>query len=97
MGQPKLTTPLPKPSSRFVKIIHPYHPRCGETVEVVRTIHSEPEPDFIIRLADGLHAAIAMSWTDAGDPMSVIPVDNPPLLDLAGLRHMVDLVKHFKE
>jgi hypothetical protein len=64
-------------------------------VEVIRIIHSEPEPDFIIRLADGLHAAIALSWTDAGGPTPEVSVDNPPLLDVTGLRHMVDLVKRF--
>jgi hypothetical protein len=79
-----------------VKIIHPYHPRCGETVEIQRVIRGGIDPDFIIRLADGLYAAISASWTDYAGPNTQLPMDNPPLLDLEGLRHIAALMQGWR-
>jgi hypothetical protein len=78
-----------------VKIIHPYHPRYGETVEIQRMIRGGVDPDFIIRLPDGLCAAISASWTDYDGPRAQPPPDNPPLLDLEGLRQIAELVQRW--
>ena len=78
-----------------MKIIHPYHPRCGETVEIHRVIRGEVDPDFIIRLPDGLYAAISASWTDYAGPSSQPPTDPPPLLNLEGLRDIAELIQRF--
>lgn len=64
---------------------HPHHPLHGQRVQLIR-IRRGPDPDLIIRLPDGYHAAIAASLTDyagAGpiDPTAV----EPPLLWLEGL------------
>jgi hypothetical protein len=79
-----------------VKIIHPYHPRCGETVEIQRMIRGGVDPDFIIRLPDGLYGAISASWTDYAGPSAQAPTDPPPLLDLEGLRQIAELVRRFR-
>ena len=78
-----------------MKIIHPYHPRCGELVEVHRVIRGGADPDFIIRFPDGLYAAISASWTDEGEAKAEAPMACPPLLDLEGLRRLTELVQRF--
>ncbi|HEV8712623.1 MAG TPA: DUF5372 family protein [Candidatus Binatia bacterium] len=78
----------------FVTIIHPYHPLPGQRCEVVR-IRRGANPAVILRLPDGSHAAVALSWTD-------YETSTPPqqssgevlLLDLSGLRQVVQLLEH---
>jgi len=82
-----------------VTITHPHHPLSGQRCEVVR-IRRGVDPDLIVRLRDGSHAAIAMSWTDAG--LEPAPTEAPhghalPLLDLQGLRQIVHLVDHLRQ
>ncbi len=79
-----------------MKIIHPYHPRCGESVEIQRVIRGGVDPDLIIRLPDGLYAAIAASWTDYAGSGAEVRLADPPLLDLAGLRCLADLVLRWR-
>jgi len=69
-----------------VTITHPHHPLWGQRCEVV-FIRRGVDPDLILRLADGTHAAIAMSWTDAGEGQALSAAQNGsdlPLLDLQG-------------
>jgi hypothetical protein len=75
-----------------VTITHPHHPLVGRQVEVIR-IRRGSDPDLIVRLSDGTHAAIAMSWTDyATLPNREVPASAVPLLDLKGLRQIVHLL-----
>jgi hypothetical protein len=77
----------------YVTITHPHHPLWGQRCEVVY-IRRGVDPDLILRLADGTHAAIAMSWTDSGHPQEfpATPSETDlPLLDLQGLRQLVRL------
>jgi hypothetical protein len=72
-----------------VTITHPHHPLAGQQVEVIR-IRRGPDPDLIVRLPDGTHAAIAMSWTDdVTAPPCELPLSAVPLLELGGLRQVV--------
>ena len=81
----------------FVTILHPHHPLRGQRCEVVR-IRRGADPDVILRLPDGSHAAIALSWTDYG---SVAPKGRPradlPLLDLNGLRQAARLIERLRQ
>ena len=79
-----------------MKIIHPYHPQCGESVEIQRVIRGGVDPDLIIRLPDGLYAAIAASWTDYHGARSELPQADPPLLDLTGVRRLAELVQQWR-
>jgi hypothetical protein len=54
----------------YVTIPHPHHPLCGQQCEVVY-IRRGVDPDLILRLADSTHAAMAMSWTDSGQPQKL--------------------------
>ena len=78
-------------------ITHPFHPLCGQQVEVVR-IRWGTDPDMIIRLPDGVHAAVAVDWTDYAtstdlDPPSVAP----HLLDFDGLYQAVQLIDRIRQ
>jgi hypothetical protein len=58
----------------------------------VLRIRRGADPELIVHLPDGLHGAVAMSWTDyagVADPLSPEP---PPLLALAGLRELVQRI-----
>jgi len=79
-----------------VTITHPHHPLCGQQVEVIR-VRRGADPDLIVRLPSGLHAAIAMSWTNyatASDPDSS-PV-SPHLLDVNGLHQIVQFIEQIR-
>jgi hypothetical protein len=79
-----------------VTITHPHHPLSGQHVDIVR-IRRGPDPDLIIRLRDGTHTAIAMSWTDyAASPEPTPSAGVIPLLDLEGLRQMVAFLDHLR-
>jgi len=76
-----------------VTITHPHHPLRGQRCEVV-FIRRGVDPDLILRLADGTHAAIAMSWTDSGQGEALTAAQSGPdlpLLDLQGLRQILHL------
>ena len=60
------TTPVPQQPLGFVTITHPHHPLCGQPVAVLR-LRRGANPDLIVRLPDGSHAAIAVSLTDYGN------------------------------
>jgi hypothetical protein len=65
---------------------------CGQQVDVVR-VRRGADPDLIIRLPDGRHAAIALSWTDAGIGSERDLLAHPvPLLAIEGLRRIAALV-----
>jgi hypothetical protein len=56
------------------------------------------DPDLIVQLADGTHAAIAMSGTDyAASPAQTHPPAASHLLALDGLRQVVHLIAHLRQ
>lgn len=78
-------------------ITHPHHPLSGQHAGIVR-IRRGPDPDLIIRLPDGTHAAIAMSWTDYAASPEPTPRAGPtPLLDIEGLWQIVHLLAHLRQ
>jgi hypothetical protein len=82
-----------------VTITHPHHPLWGQRCEVV-FVRRGVDPDLILRLADGTHAAIAMSWTDAGEGQALSTPHSSshlPLLDLQGLRQILHLLSQLRQ
>ncbi len=55
------------------------------------------DPDLIVRLPDGTHAAVAMSLTDYTGFTDPSAIDPPPLLALAGLRQLVQLIDQWDQ
>lgn len=56
------------------------------------------DPDLIIRLPSGLHAAIAMSWTNyATDIAPELLPDSSYRLDFIGLRRAVQLISLIRQ
>jgi hypothetical protein len=76
----------------FVTITHPHHPLRGQRVEIVR-LRRGSDPDLIVVLPDGRHAAVALSSTDYASPLESPPtVGAEHLLDLDGLRRVIQLL-----
>jgi hypothetical protein len=83
-----------------ITIKHPAHPYYGQQVEVIRVRRTGPEPDLIIRLPDGSHAAIAADLTNyAGETESEVQLENstPLLLDPDGLYQIAKLFDRLRE
>jgi hypothetical protein len=82
----------------FVTVTHPHHPLCGQQVAVVR-LRRGANPDLIVRLPDGNHAAIAMSLTDYGGAAAAPAASSaaPALLDLEGLRQAAGLIAQLRQ
>ncbi|MCL5960361.1 MAG: Y4bD/Y4pK family protein [Chloroflexi bacterium] len=96
-GYPKYTTPSSQQSSGSVTITHPYHPLHGQQVELVRVRHGV-DPDLIVRLPDGRHAAISMYWTDYAGQLNPAPRPIPThLLDLEGLRQVIQFIDRIRQ
>ena len=56
------------------------------------------DPDLIVRLPDGLHAALSASWTDYAAPADPDPpAASPPLLDGEGLRQAAELIDRMRQ
>jgi hypothetical protein len=99
LESPQYTTSISQPSLESVTITHPHHPLHGQRCEIVR-IRRGVDPDLILRLADGSHAAIAMSWTDYGEPQGLPAAPSRPdlpQLDLQGLRQIVHLLDQLRQ
>jgi hypothetical protein len=70
---------------------------CGQRIEVVR-VRRGADPDLIVRLPDGRHAAIAQSWTtEPHRPAAERPAAAAPLLAADGLRELAALVARLRE
>lgn len=96
MGSPQHTTLSSQPPWESVTITHPHHPLNGQQVTVIR-IRRGADPDLVVRLPDGTHAAIAMSLTDyAATPEAELPVAATHLLELDGLRQVVQLLDRLR-
>jgi uncharacterized protein DUF5372 len=96
---PQYTTSLSQPSLESVTITHPHHPLWGQRCEVV-FIRRGVDPDLILRLADGTHAAIAMSWTDSGEGQALSATQSGlalPRLDLQGLRQILQFFDQLRQ
>jgi hypothetical protein len=91
-GSSRHTTPSSQSPSGFVTITHPHHPLRGQRVEIVR-LRRGNDPDLIVVLPDGRHAAIALSSTDYAPPLESPPIIGAEhLLDLDGLRQVIKLL-----
>lgn len=65
-------------------------------MEVIRRRRGA-DPDFIVRLPDGRHAAVAMSWTNYAGTTEPLAALAPGLLTLAGLRQLVQWLDHWRQ
>jgi hypothetical protein len=70
---------------------------CGHQVTIVR-VRRGTDPDLIVQLPDGTHAAIAMSCTDYAVATSPVPRMNAPhLLDLDGLCLVAQILERLRQ
>ena len=81
----------------FVTVTHPHHPLSGQQVALIR-LRRGINPDLIVRLPDGTHAAIAISLTDYGSASGESAESAPSsLLALEGLRELARLIAQFRQ
>ena len=66
---PKLSTTRDLVDSQQVRIIHPFHPLCGQSFRFVVSKKLWGDDRVTIQLADGSPFSVPVSWTD------VIPAD----------------------
>ena len=90
------TTSFSQSPSGFVTVTHPHHPLRGQQLPIVCIRHGE-NPDVIVRLPDGSHAAIAVSATDLASKDSASLPPSSHLLDLKGLRQMAQLIHDLRQ
>ncbi|MBT3391476.1 MAG: hypothetical protein HN413_13835 [Chloroflexi bacterium] len=97
-GSKSQTTPLSQDPSQIITITHPYHPRCGQQVEIIRKYRGE-DPDIIVQTGDGLRVVVAMSWTDYAVPLDseALSYSPPHLLDFFGLLRATKLIEHLRQ
>ena len=79
-------------------ITHPHHPLCGQLLPVVNVRHGQ-NPDVIVCLPDGSHAAVALRDTEAaGASASNLPeVRATHLFDLGGLRLLAQFIADLRQ
>jgi hypothetical protein len=81
----------------LVTITHPHHPLCGQQVTIV-SIRRGRNPDLVVCLPDGSHAAVGMSLTDYGVQAGPGPVvSSAHLLSLPGLRQIAQLIERCRQ
>ena len=98
MACPEQTTPISQRSWGLVTIIHPYHPLCGQQVEVVR-LRRGANPTLVIRASDGRHMAIALEATDYVPGGAKVDgyKGSPHLLDIEGLWQAAQFIAELQQ
>jgi len=61
----------------YVTITHPHHPLHGQRCAVTH-IRRGADPDLILHLPNGTHAAIAMRWTDSSEGEALSAAQSGP-------------------
>jgi hypothetical protein len=74
-----------------VTITHPHHPLRGQPLPVVCVRHGA-NPDVIIQLPDGSHAAVALGDTDSAAAADRLPCRASHLLALPALRQLAQFI-----
>ena len=73
-GRSTQNTPTPAPMLESVVLTYPIHPLCGQSLPVVRLLHSLGRPAVVVQFPDGYATAIPLDWTDRrplSPPLSV--------------------------
>lgn len=79
-----------------VQITAPYHPLCGQTLQVRRQIHPlNGEPQLVVELPNGRTQLIAARWTEATPVPSPSGTDEVILFSSTSLRSLIIMVTSF--
>jgi hypothetical protein len=77
---------------RTVRIIRPYHPLFGKTVNLVKIWEHKKKRYYVIELPDKSHTRIPLHWADEGKtPLPEIP-SNQPFFTVHSIRDLISLI-----
>jgi len=80
-----------------VRILHPFHPLCGQSFELVTVRHNWGDARVDYRDGAGRLASIPAAWTDlaAPDPVVAVSAGHSPfrLQDLMALAHLLQSLR----
>jgi hypothetical protein len=88
------TTPKRDASCQKTKISHPYHPRCGEKVEIIRKCGGEK---ILVRSNEGKRIVVAADWTDIDAKKEGDEPTPTHLLDYNSLVQATELIEHLRK
>jgi hypothetical protein len=79
-----------------VTITHPCHPLHGQRLQVIN-LHRGAEPEIVVQFPGDHHVRVPLNWTDYPSSQACHPPSDPShLLDLDGLRQVVQLVDRIR-
>jgi hypothetical protein len=79
-----------------VTITHPFHPLHGQKLEVIKVLRGE-NSKIVVRLPNGKHSRMLREWTDYdASKVNQTSADHPCLLDIKGLREVVQIINNIK-
>lgn len=83
------TTPKRDATYKKTKINHPYHPRCGEKVEIIRKCRGD---NILVQTSGGERIVVATGWTEIYAERKGAASAPAHLLDYCGLRQACELI-----
>ncbi|MBC8505008.1 MAG: hypothetical protein ISR58_12480 [Anaerolineales bacterium] len=84
------TTPKRDATYKKTKISHPYHPRCGEVVEIIRKCRGN---NILVQTSGGERVVVATDWTEIYTERKCEASTPAHLLDYRGLRQACELIE----
>jgi hypothetical protein len=92
--QSQVTTPNDSTPLGWAKVTHPFHPRQGQSYQILKTRRVSGVETLILRDNPAGTFAIAKDWTNLSDPSSQADSDFIPLiLHFDSLQGIVDIIK----
>ena len=78
----------------WAKVTHPFHPRRGQSYQILKERRVSGIETLILRDTSGGTFAIARDWTNLSDPSAQINSGlPPPILHFSSLLSLTDIIK----
>ena len=90
----KQTTPKRDTTYQKTKITHPYHPRCGEEVKIIRKCRGD---NILVETTGGERVVVALDWIKTRDEGSCESQESTHLLDYRGLIQALELIECLRQ
>ncbi len=92
--RPQLTTHNNSTPLGWAKVTHPFHPRRGQSYQILKTRRVSGKETLILRDTSSGTFAIAKDWTDLSDPsIQSNPGSSPLILHFNSLVDIADIIR----